>query len=164
MRRPGARDLGRLAVLAVRAAGAVAGEVGGAVRGAVDRAVGGAATPPAGDDLRAAGDPRGLVRGPAVRLHLDGRPIPAFEGETVGAALLAAGVRTLRETRFEGRPRGLLCGIGSCHDCLVTVDGSGPVRACLTPVADGMRVATHRPGGPAFDPAAVDLRGVDGGA
>jgi len=113
------------------------------------------------DDLRARRDPRGLERGAAVRMTFDGRSVAAFEGESVGAALLAAGIVALRETRFDGRPRGLLCGVGACHDCLVTVDGGGPVRACLTPVADGMRVATHRPGAPTFDPAAVDLRGDD---
>ena len=165
MRRPDARDVGRLAARAARRAGMAAGRVGGAVGRAVAEVAADRRTASGGgDDLRAADDPRGLSRGPAVRLHLDGRPVPAFEGESIGAALLAAGVRTLRETRFEGRPRGLLCGIGSCHDCLVVVDGRGPVRACLTPVADGMRVATHRPGGPTFDPAAVDLRGVDGGS
>lgn len=155
MRRPGPADLARLAARAARAAGALA------ARRVPD---GGGDTAPPTDDLRATDDPRGLVRGPAVALTFDGRAVPAFAGETVGAALLAAGVRTLRETRFGGAPRGLLCGIGACHDCLVSVDGRGPVRACLTPVADGMRVATHRPGGPAFDPAAVDLRGVDGDA
>lgn len=115
---------------------------------------------PAGD-LRVSDDPRGLRRGRPIAVTFDGRPLPAHDGETVGAALLAADVRTLRETRFGGRPRGLLCGIGSCHDCLVDVDGGGPVRACLTPVTDGMRITTHRPGGPGFDPAAVDLRGID---
>ena len=115
------------------------------------------------DDLRAADDPRGLARGPAVTVMFDGRPVPAFAGETLGGALLAAGIRTLRTTRFDSAPRGLLCGVGACHDCLVTVDGRGPVRACVTPVADGMRAATHRPGGPGFDPAAVDLRGLTDG-
>lgn len=113
------------------------------------------------DDLRAHRDPRGLERGQPVRLTFDGRSVPAFEGETVGAALHAAGIVALRETRFGARPRGLLCGIGACHDCLVAVDACGPVRACVTPVTDGMHVATHRPGAPAFDPATVDLRGQD---
>ena len=166
MRRPGPEDLGRLVGLAGRAAGRTARTLvdrAGAVAARRTPAVP-ATAPAAGPDLRAASDPRGLVRGPAVAVTFDGRPVPAFAGETVGAALLAAGIRTLRETRFDGAPRGLLCGVGACHDCLVTVDGRGPVRACLTPVADGMRVATHRPGGPTFDPAAVDLRGLEGGA
>jgi len=91
-----------------------------------------------GDD-----DPRGLTRGPAVRITFDGVAVDAYAGESVAAALLAADVRALRRTRHQGAPRGILCGIGSCHDCLVRVDGSVPVRACLTPVRDGMAVATH---------------------
>jgi len=90
-----------------------------------------------------ADDPRGLTRGPAVALTFDGAPIEAYAGESVGAALLAADVRALRRTRNGDAPRGLFCGIGACHDCLVRVDGSGPVRACLTPVRDGMAVTTH---------------------
>jgi len=91
-----------------------------------------------GDD-----DPRGLTRGPAVTITFDGTPVEAYAGESVGAALLAADVRALRRTRHGDAPRGLFCGIGSCHDCLVRIDGSGPVRACLTPVDDGMTVTTH---------------------
>jgi NADH dehydrogenase/NADH:ubiquinone oxidoreductase subunit G len=35
----------------------------------------------------------------------------------------------------------VFCGIGVCFDCLVTVDGS-QIRACVTPVRDGMQVST----------------------
>jgi len=88
-------------------------------------------------------DPRGLTRGAAVRMTFDAEPIAAFDGESIAAALLAADLRATRRTRRSNQPRGLFCGIGACHDCLVRVDGSGPVRACLTPVRDGMTVTTH---------------------
>ncbi|MEV5000631.1 (2Fe-2S)-binding protein [Nocardioides sp. LML1-1-1.1] len=73
-----------------------------------------------------------------MRLTFDGRALPAEPGQSVGAALTAAGIRSWRTTRIEGRPRGLFCGIGVCFDCLVTVDGRPNQRACLTPVRDGM--------------------------
>jgi predicted molibdopterin-dependent oxidoreductase YjgC len=96
------------------------------------------------DDLRVGDeDPRGITRGAPVGLSFDGEPIEAFEGETIAAALLAGGTRATRVTRRGGRPRGLFCAIGACHDCLVRVDGSSPVRSCLTPVRDGMQVTTH---------------------
>jgi sarcosine oxidase subunit alpha len=88
-------------------------------------------------------DPRGLTRRPAVGLTFDGATVEAYAGESVAAALLAGGVRALRRTRGSDAPRGLFCAIGSCYDCLVRIDGSGPVRACLTPVRDGMAVTTH---------------------
>jgi len=75
----------------------------------------------------------------------DGEPVTGRPGATVGAALLAAGIRTLRATRRHGRPRGLFCGIGVCFDCLVSVNGETPVRACLTPVAPGDTVTSRRP-------------------
>lgn len=69
-----------------------------------------------------------------------GRPVTALAGETIGAALLAAGIRTLRHHEVSGRPRGMYCAIGHCYECRVTVNGVPGVRACLTPVAPGMVV------------------------
>jgi predicted molibdopterin-dependent oxidoreductase YjgC len=82
-----------------------------------------------------------IERGQAVQLLVDGEPIPAYEGETVAAVLLAAGRRAFRRTVPGGEPRGIFCGVGVCFDCLVTVDGS-QIRACVTPVRDGMQVTT----------------------
>jgi predicted molibdopterin-dependent oxidoreductase YjgC len=73
----------------------------------------------------------------------DGRRIPFAPGQSVGAALTAAGVRSWRTTRLAGRPRGLFCGIGVCFDCLVTVDGRPNERACLLPAAAGAVVTTQ---------------------
>lgn len=76
--------------------------------------------------------------------RFDGREISFEEGMTVGAALLAAGVRSWRTTRVQGRPRGLFCGIGICYDCLIEVDGRPNRRACLTPAAEGMDCRTQK--------------------
>lgn len=67
----------------------------------------------------------------------DGREVPFAEGQTIGAALAAAGVRAWRTTRFGGRPRGLFCGIGICFDCLLDVDGRPNQRACMVPARPG---------------------------
>lgn len=75
-----------------------------------------------------------------VRILVNGRMLDAREGESVAAALLAAGLRTLRTTLRRGEPRGLFCGIGQCFDCLVEVDGEARQRACMTRVRAGMRV------------------------
>lgn len=88
--------------------------------------------------------------GPAWIVDFDGRPVPTSAGESVGAALTNAGIRSWRSTRKAGRPRGLFCGIGICYDCLLTIDGQPNQRACLTPVAPGMRLesgtAAHEEG------------------
>ncbi|HSU70636.1 MAG TPA: (2Fe-2S)-binding protein [Micrococcaceae bacterium] len=75
---------------------------------------------------------------PQLKLTIDGSPIPARPGQTVGAALTDAGIRSWRSTRVAGKPRGLFCGIGVCFDCLLTVNGVPNQRACLVPAQDGM--------------------------
>jgi predicted molibdopterin-dependent oxidoreductase YjgC len=70
-------------------------------------------------------------------ITFDGRPVQVTEGQTVGAALYAAGIRSWRRTRMEGKPRGLFCGIGVCFDCLVTVNDRSAVRACMVEARPG---------------------------
>ena len=84
---------------------------------------------------------RNVERGPRVTMTVDGQPFTAYQGETLAAALLAAGRRTFRHTEPGGHPRGVFCGIGVCFDCVVMVDGRR-LRACMTPVRDGMQVST----------------------
>ncbi|PYI66904.1 proline dehydrogenase [Arthrobacter livingstonensis] len=79
---------------------------------------------------------------PELQLFLDGEPLAARPGQTVGAALTEAGVTSWRTTLRGGRPRGLFCGIGVCFDCLLMVDGVPNQRACLTPARDGMELET----------------------
>lgn len=76
-------------------------------------------------------------------IRFDGETMPAYEGESVAAALTAAGRLTLRRTR-DNQPRGVFCGIGVCHDCLVTVDGRSNVRACMAVVRSGMDIRSER--------------------
>ena len=77
-----------------------------------------------------------------ITITFDGQPIRAYPGDSVGAALTRAGVRSWRTTRRRGRPRGLFCGIGVCYDCLLTVDGAANQRACLVPAVDGMELSS----------------------
>ncbi|MGW2151063.1 2Fe-2S iron-sulfur cluster-binding protein [Nonomuraea bangladeshensis] len=88
-----------------------------------------------------------------------GAVVPAEPGQSVGAALVAAGIRDWRSTRKGGRPRGLFCGIGVCFDCLITVNGVPDRRACLTPAADGLHL-TDTPA-PAEAPAPEDSASED---
>ncbi|MEV7171473.1 (2Fe-2S)-binding protein [Streptomyces sp. NPDC093224] len=90
--------------------------------------------------------PRSLVGGsPRSRftIDFDGRELSAQEGQSVAAVLWGAGVLAWRTTRDGGAPRGAFCGIGSCHDCLVTVNGHPNQRACLVPARPGDAVTTQ---------------------
>ncbi len=79
-------------------------------------------------------------RGRIVTFFFEGEPLKAFEGETVAAALHAAGVEVLRFSPHRARPRGFFCAVGKCSACLMKVDGKSNVRTCITPIRDGMRV------------------------
>ena len=81
--------------------------------------------------------------GRRITIEVDGQPIPAFEGEPIASALLAAGYRVFRYTVKKGEPRGVFCAIGHCTDCVMTVDGRPNVRTCVTPAVDGMKVQTQ---------------------
>lgn len=81
--------------------------------------------------------------GTAVTLKVDGQPIRARAGDTVAAAMLAAGLDHCRTTPVTGAPRAPYCLMGVCFDCLVTIDGVGSRQACLVPVREGMAVETQ---------------------
>ena len=81
--------------------------------------------------------------GLSVALTVDGKAVAARSGDTVAAALLAAGIDHCRTTPVTGAPRAPYCLMGVCFDCLVTIDGVGSRQACLVPVRDGMKVETQ---------------------
>jgi predicted molibdopterin-dependent oxidoreductase YjgC len=75
----------------------------------------------------------------AVGFTFAGRAMQGRAGDTIAMALFAAGEQVLRNSSRDGAPRGVLCNMGICYECLVLVDGR-TVRACTTVVRDGMRV------------------------
>ncbi len=81
-----------------------------------------------------------IARDRVIRFTFDGKSVEAYEGDTVGSALYAAGQRTFSRSFKYHRRRGLLCCAGQCPNCLVAVDGAPGARACVEPVREGMRV------------------------
>ncbi len=86
----------------------------------------------------------GITRGREIEIFIDGQAFRAFEGETIGAVLAAAGIREVRRTEQLKDPRGLYCCMGTCHGCLVTVNGQPNIRACVTPVLAGQRITLQQ--------------------
>ena len=78
-----------------------------------------------------------------ITLMVDGKPIEAFDGEPIAAALLAAGYRAFRHTAKRNEPRGIFCALGRCTDCVMTVDGQPNVRTCVTPASDSMVIESQ---------------------
>ena len=78
-----------------------------------------------------------------VAISIDGEPFAAREGDSVAAALLAAGVSGFRTT-FSGAARAPFCMMGACFECLVTIDGRANRQSCLVQVEPGMAIETCR--------------------
>ncbi|CAH0161565.1 (2Fe-2S)-binding protein [Roseomonas sp. CECT 9278] len=84
---------------------------------------------------------------PMIEVTLDGAPCQARATWTVADLLLAAGVTPYRRSAVSGAARAPFCMMGSCFDCLVTIDGVPDSQGCLRRLAPGMRI--ERQAGPA---------------
>jgi sarcosine oxidase subunit alpha len=56
------------------------------------------------------------------------------------AVLVACGFKALKKSRKINESRGLLCGMGVCYECQVSINGEPNQRACMTEVADRMEI------------------------
>lgn len=79
---------------------------------------------------------------PTVNVVVDGVRTDVPAAVSVAAALAVRGRTVLRKSRLSGELRAVFCGMGACHECAMTIDGVRGVRACITPVAAGMRIDT----------------------
>jgi len=86
------------------------------------------------------------VAEPAVTILFEGQPLACRPGQSVAAALWDHGVKVLSHSPKYGRPRGASCARGHCMGCLMRIDGVPNVRACHTPVHEGLRVACQDAG------------------
>jgi hypothetical protein len=82
--------------------------------------------------------------GRKITFTFDGVPVHALQGDSVAAALVAAGIHACRTTPVSGAPRGPYCMMGVCFECLVRIDGSDNRQGCLIPVRGGMTVESQR--------------------
>nr|WP_312577921.1 (2Fe-2S)-binding protein [Sedimentibacter sp.] len=82
-------------------------------------------------------------RGKKIKFTFNNQEIEGYEGETIAAALHAAGVKVLGKSLFLHRPRGFYCAIGNCSSCLMVVNGVPNVKTCTTDLAEGMIVQTQ---------------------
>jgi len=76
-------------------------------------------------------------------IEVDGEKIPAFEGETIAAAILAAGIQVFRKTSKRKEGRGIYCGVGTCCECRMIVNGKPNVLACQTVASPNCKVQTQ---------------------
>ncbi len=77
-----------------------------------------------------------------VRIVVDGIAIDVPAGTSVAAALGNAGRLAMRRS-VTGAPRGPVCGMGTCFECRVTIDGAPHTRSCMVACVEGMEVVTE---------------------
>lgn len=81
--------------------------------------------------------------GADFEFFFEGIAFSAQRGQSVAAALMAAGERCLRFDEA-GNPKGVVCGIGYCWECRCSIDGIPDTRACTTQARPGMIVRRQR--------------------
>jgi succinate dehydrogenase/fumarate reductase-like Fe-S protein len=79
-----------------------------------------------------------------MRVSIDGVAVEVDAGTTVAAALILAGARYGSRISVNGEARAVLCGMGMCQECRVTIDGRAHALACQTLCRDGQTVRTQK--------------------
>ena len=78
---------------------------------------------------------------PTIAFTLDGVACEGRAGDTLMTAILSH-TDSLRRSEFRGQPRAGFCQMGACQDCWVRLDSGERLRACGTPLVEGMRIVT----------------------
>ena len=76
-----------------------------------------------------------------VTIDFEGTLLEVPAGETVAAAVLAAGADYTRTSAISGVHRAPYCQMGICFECLMEIDGVPNRQACMIEVRDGMKVS-----------------------
>ncbi len=76
-----------------------------------------------------------------IELTINGRGVRVVAGATVAAAIAQAGILRFRRS-VAGEFRSPLCGMGTCMECRVTINGQAQCRSCQTLCLEGMEVRT----------------------
>ena len=76
-----------------------------------------------------------------VHLTINGRAVTVAVGTSLAAAIARAGVTRFRRS-LTGEPRSVLCGMGVCMECRVTINGQTHCRSCQVLCQPGMEILT----------------------
>ena len=79
-----------------------------------------------------------------VTVTIKGKPVAVPAGDSVAAAVFAAGFDHTRTSPVSGGRRAPYCMMGICFECLVEIDGVPNEQACMTSVRDGMQIKLQK--------------------
>jgi hydrogen cyanide synthase HcnA len=79
----------------------------------------------------------------AVTVYVDNEVIVAYPGETVASVLIVSGREVFFQPEETYSSSRLYCNMGTCMQCLVTINQRPRRRACQTYIEPDMRIETH---------------------
>jgi D-hydroxyproline dehydrogenase subunit gamma len=79
-----------------------------------------------------------------VAVEVEGRTIRVPQSASSAAAVLLAGLSSIRDTAIGGGERAPYCMMGVCFDCLAEIDGVPNRQSCMIAVRPGMRIRRQR--------------------
>ena len=108
----------------------------------------------------------------SVAVAVEGRIVRVPQGASAAAAVLIAGLPSIRDTAVVTGERAPYCMMGVCFDCLAEIDGAANLQSCMIVARPGMRIrrqrgrrslATGNPDVPAVAPSQHAGEGQGGG-
>ena len=79
-----------------------------------------------------------------IAVEVEGRIVLVSAGASAAAAVLMAGLFSIRETPVGASERGPYCMMGICFDCLAEIDGAPNRQSCMVASRPGMRIRRQR--------------------
>ena len=79
-----------------------------------------------------------------IPVEVEGRRVLVPAGASAAAAVLIAGLASIRETPVGGTERGPYCMMGICFDCLAEIDGVPNRQSCMVAAQPGMRIRRQK--------------------
>jgi D-hydroxyproline dehydrogenase subunit gamma len=79
-----------------------------------------------------------------IAVAVEGRTVRVPAGASATAAVLIAGLTSIRDTPVGQSERAPYCMIGVCFDCLAEIDGVANRQSCMVSVRPGMRIRRQR--------------------
>lgn len=88
--------------------------------------------------------PRPDAPAATVEVEVEGIAVRVPEGASAAAAVLLAGIESLRDTPVSGGARAPYCMMGICFECLAEIDGVPNRQSCMVAARPGMRIRRQR--------------------
>ena len=88
--------------------------------------------------------PRPLSPTATIAVEVEGRTILVPIGASAAAAVLVAGLSSIRDTPAGHSERAPYCMMGVCFDCLAEIDGVPNRQSCMVTARPGMRIRRQR--------------------